>query len=239
MQVAGRRDQQLPAGPQPLQELLQGLGNGRGAESQHEVGHESAGDLGVAQEGIVAVDDVRGVGPPAHLGQDVGEDRKTQRPCQTDNRIGEGGIVLRAAHNQAAPRAMQVAGQISRRCRGQGLRSLYDRNRGPGKGRARCAFLRRRDQRLAEGKIDVNRSGRGGHAVRDGAVGGRTNVPQRVAAALRQGHVDALLGVPPVELRLADGLGGPYFLQFRRPVGRQDQERHAAVERFRHRGCEV
>ncbi len=96
------------------------------------------------------------------------------------------------------------------------------------------------DERLAEGEVEVDGAGvAGAEGTLVGAGGERAPVGDLAGTLLGRADLGEPADRRAVQLDLVDGLAGPCGAQLGRPVGGQDQQRHAGLVGLDHRGVEV
>ncbi len=196
---------------------------GRRAEPQDVVGAKRARQIRVTQEVIVGAED-RGRRAATGARDRVGEYGCVQRLRQAldVSRVEAG---LRPADDKRAPRRQQAVERKGERC-GCCLRLLP----GPGSGSLKLDW--RRDQRFAEGEVDVDGAARAPQRRRDGAIRYRLGESQHVLGRLGQRHLGEPLHGRAVQVGLVDGLVGAEALQLGRSVRRQDDQRDVGVIRL-------
>ncbi len=187
-------------------------------------------------EEIAPADDARAiVRPAATPGERVGQEWEAGRLSQTGERGGQGRVGLRPGHDQPAASAGQAPRKVHDLCRpqrpppGQHVRERARRLAVKGGTGSQVPV---RDERLAEREVEVDCTSGTGQRHGDGAARHGADVSSRRRSPVEQREIHAPFHVRPEQAHLVDALRSAAVTELRGPIGREEQQRHAAERRL-------
>ncbi len=226
-------DVDMPRPPAALQEPDERLGDGHRPEPQHALWFQCC--RCVPDERVVAVNDkALVVGTAAHPGEAVRQHRIAELLRQCRRRLRGRPAGTRSADDEPFFNAFQFRRQppqlaLRRQCFAFQYLDRWDVFRQVWLVDRHVLRHDTRFERFPEGEIQVHRSGRRRRCRREGPGRRRPGMVYQVRRGLRRGHGNVPLGVAAVEPCLVYRLQRSPVYQLRRPVRREDEQRHRAV----------
>ena len=194
------------------------------------------GEALVSQQRVVVGD---GRFASSGAGQRVCQHRVTDRRAEGPDRRGQvGGVLLAARHDDAPRRARDDLGHSLQRVMGELGRGGDPGDERPAVGAAALVGgqVVGRDQRLAQGEVQMHRARSPGRSGPVRPARERADPAQPLRGQLVVADFEEPLDGAAVELDLVDRLPGADLAELGRPVGGEHEQRNPSLPRLDHRG---